>query len=162
MTRRTTLLALVAVLSTLAVAALPRIGFAQSDPFIGTWQLNLAKSKFNPNPAPRSQTVNFQAEGQNHKITIGTVDATGKSTTTITIRVYDGMPHPVTGNPDYDSEVATRAAPNTVILNRTKAGKLVQTGTMTVSADGKSRSLATNGIDANGREVSNIQVFDKQ
>jgi hypothetical protein len=53
----------------LAVAALPRAGFAQSDPFIGTWQLNLAKSKFSPGPGPKSATMNVQGEGENHNVT---------------------------------------------------------------------------------------------
>ena len=35
---------------------------AQSDPFVGTWKLNLAKSKFNPGPAPKSQTRTWAAD----------------------------------------------------------------------------------------------------
>jgi len=37
-----------------ALAAGPLI--AQTNPFIGTWKLNVAKSKFEPGPAPKSQT----------------------------------------------------------------------------------------------------------
>src|ERR1700704_2548306 len=46
-----------------AVAALPQAGFAQTN--MGNWKLNLAKSTYNPGPAPRSSTFNFQVEGQN-------------------------------------------------------------------------------------------------
>jgi putative tryptophan/tyrosine transport system substrate-binding protein len=50
--RRTLTLTTMALLG-LAVAAL--LGFAQSDSFLGTWQLiNLAKSKFSPGPPPKS------------------------------------------------------------------------------------------------------------
>jgi hypothetical protein len=36
---------------------------AQSDPFLGTWQLDLAKSKFSPGPPPSGQTLSVQGEG---------------------------------------------------------------------------------------------------
>jgi hypothetical protein len=42
------------VLLGLAVAtAFPQIACAQTDPFLGTWQLNLAKSKYSPGPPHR-------------------------------------------------------------------------------------------------------------
>jgi hypothetical protein len=54
-----------------AVATLPQTGFAQTNPRIGTWKLNLAKSTYNPEAlAPRSSTFNFQMEGQNLKNTV--------------------------------------------------------------------------------------------
>jgi hypothetical protein len=33
-------------------------------PGLGTWKLNLAKSKFSPGPAPKSAMVTFTAAGQ--------------------------------------------------------------------------------------------------
>jgi hypothetical protein len=159
--RSTSLLAGVAILSMLAVA-LPRAGVAQSDPLTGTWQLNPAKSKYSPGPAPKSQTVTIEAQGQNHKLTLVAVDAAGKSTTTVIMRAYDGTPHPVTGNPAYDAESAARADANTVIISRTKAGKPVEIDTMSVSSDGKTRTLTTTGIDASGHPIGNSAVFDKQ
>src|SRR3989442_70870 len=49
----------------LAVAtALPQAGLAQSNPLIGTWKLNLAKSKYSPGPPPRSGTSIWEAVGQ--------------------------------------------------------------------------------------------------
>jgi hypothetical protein len=55
MTRRTTLTLTTMALLGLAVAtALPQAGFAQSaNPWMGTWQTNLAKSTFSPGP-PRA------------------------------------------------------------------------------------------------------------
>jgi hypothetical protein len=34
------------------------------DPRIGTWKLNLAKSKYSPGPAPQSLTVKVEPSGQ--------------------------------------------------------------------------------------------------
>jgi hypothetical protein len=56
MNRRT--LTTIALLG-LAVAALPQVGFAQSGSLIGTWRLNLDKSKFSPGPPPRSATLTY-------------------------------------------------------------------------------------------------------
>jgi hypothetical protein len=49
--KRRTMIILTGVLG-LAVAASPQLGFAQSVPWLGTWQLNLAKSKYDPGPPP--------------------------------------------------------------------------------------------------------------
>jgi hypothetical protein len=159
--RTTSMLTRIALLG-LAVAALPQIAFAQSDPFIGTWQLNLAKSKYSPGPPPKSSTVTFQAEGQNHKVTITGINAAGDPTSGGVTRNYDGMPHPVTGNPAYDAVAWTRVDPYTVIFSRTKAGKLVQTETNVVSQDGKTATDTVTGTDANGRPINIVGVYDKQ
>jgi hypothetical protein len=70
-------IALMLTMTLLGLATLSRLGLAQSDPFLGTWQLNLAKSKYSPGPPPKSQTVNFQGEGG--RITVVGIDAAGKS-----------------------------------------------------------------------------------
>src|SRR5918993_154651 len=36
---------------------------AAADPLIGTWKMNVAKSKFSPQPAPRSVTSTISDEG---------------------------------------------------------------------------------------------------
>jgi len=37
---------------------------AQSDPFVGSWKLDVAKSKFDPGPAPQSQARTWDASGK--------------------------------------------------------------------------------------------------
>jgi hypothetical protein len=161
MTRRITLMLTGTALLGLAVAALPQIGFAQSDPFLGAWQLNVAKSKFSPGPAPKSQTVNIQAEGQNHKVTFTGIDAAGNPTSAVFTRIYGGMPH-LGGGPGSDAVSLTRTDAYTIIISRTKAGKLVSTTTAVVSQDGKTMTGMTTGTDANGRPFNVITVHDKQ
>jgi hypothetical protein len=151
------------VLLGLAVAtALPQIGFAQTDPFPGTWQLNLTKSKYSPGPPRKSSTVTVQAVGQNHKLTGVTTDAEGKQTSVENTRIYYGMSHPVLGNPDYDAGAFTRVDAYTIIISYMKAGKLVRTATNVVSQDGKTITATATGTDARGRQVNNISIYDKQ
>jgi hypothetical protein len=137
-------------------------GFAQSDPLTSLWQLNLAKSKYSPSPPPKSLTSNYQGEGQNRKLTSVGIDAQGNPTVLVTMHIYDGMPHPSTGSPDFDASAYTRVDAYTINVSRIKAGKVVQTGTLVTSRDGKTTTFTITGTDANGRQVNNILVYDKQ
>jgi len=42
----------------LSVAASP------ADPHVGTWKLNVAKSKYSPGPAPKEVTMKIEAKGE--------------------------------------------------------------------------------------------------
>src|SRR5215813_14283435 len=72
--------------------------FAQTDTIIGTWKLNLAKSKFSPGPPPKSQTLTYEAVGQGIKITVKITDAEGKPIDIHTTANYDGKDYPVAGD----------------------------------------------------------------
>ena len=159
MNRRTTLMS-IALLSSVA-CAFPQASFAQSSPLIGTWKLNLEKSKLTP--APRSQTATFQQDGQNIKNTNQTIDAKRNATTSVLLHIYDGQPHPTTGNPLYDASAYLRLDGNTIVFSRFKGGKLVQIGTIAVSQDGKSRTNTTSGIvGPNGLAGTTVSFYDKQ
>jgi hypothetical protein len=41
-------------------------------------------------------------------------------------------------------------------------GKIVWTGTITVAADGKTRTVTINGTDANGKKFKGKAVYDKE
>jgi hypothetical protein len=141
----------------LAIAGLPQRGSAQSDPFLGTWQFNLGKSKYSSD-RPRSGAVNFQADGQNLKGTFTGTDANGNPINFVITYVLDGMPHPADNpNPNYDAAAHTRVDAYTLIRSITKSGKLVGIQPITVSPDGKTLTFTVIGTNANF-----ISVFDKQ
>jgi hypothetical protein len=147
----------------LMTVALPEVGFAQSSPLIGTWKLNLEKSKYTPGSAPKSQTLNFRQDGQNITNTSQAIDAQGNAITIVFMHIYDGQPHPSTGSPIFDATAYTRLDANTIIFSRSKAGKLVQIGNGVVSQDTKTYTVTTVGIvGANGLQGTNIVVFEKQ
>ena len=135
---------------------------AQTDPFAGTWVLNVAKSKYSPGPAPKSQTVVYAISGQSVKVMAKGIGADGKPISTQYTANLDGKDYPVTGNPDWDMTSLKRIDPRTMEFTRKKNGKVVQTGTNVVSSDGKSRTTTTTGVDAQGQKVNNVAVYEKQ
>ena len=161
MDRRRTLTTM--ALLAFAVTTLPQAGFAQTNPRIGNWNLNLAKSTYSPGAlAPRSSTFNFQMEGQNLKNTVEGIDAEGKPTKAVFIHIYDGKPYPTTGAVGYDSSAYTPVDANIVKFTRMDAGKVIQSGFHVISSDGKTFTVITTGTGPNGREINNFAVYDKQ
>src|SRR5712675_3557021 len=158
MNRRTALMSMAFV--GLVACAFPQVSFAQGSSLVGTWKLNIEKSKFT-GTALRSQTNTYQQDGQNIKGTVQIVDAQGKTTTTVLLHIYDGQPHPLTGNPNYDAKSYTRVDANTLISASMKAGKLVQVATIVSSPDGKTFTTTSTGIQTNGFMGTNIQVYEK-
>jgi hypothetical protein len=147
MNRRTlTLLGLAVVFAT----ALPQTAFAQSSPLIGTWQLNLAKSTYSSGPPPRSGTATFQAEGQGLRGTVEGINAQGNPTKLVVMLFDDGKSYPATGNPAFDAQSNKRVNDSTWWAIRTKAGKVVQTVIIAVSADGKTATATNTGVNSNG------------
>jgi hypothetical protein len=76
------------------------------DPLIGSWKLNLAKSMSNV-PLPKSLILAFAGEGQTLTDTADLVDDQGRASKIVFRHIYDGMSHPTTGNPNYDSTTYT-------------------------------------------------------
>ena len=68
----------------------------------------------------------------------------------------------MTGNPDWDATSLKRVNPNTAEFTRKKAGKVVLTGTNVVSSDGKTRTVTTTGVNAQGQKINNVAVYDKK
>jgi hypothetical protein len=152
----------IGIFAALVLAVGPQ-AFAQTDPAVGTWKLNLAKSKFTPGPAPKSQTIIVEAMGQGMlRASVGGVDAQGRPTKGLFVLGFDGKPYPVTGNPAFDAASYKRIDAQKTEFTRTKAGKLIQTGTNVMSADGRTLTVTANGVNANGQQVNNVAVFEKQ
>ena len=53
-----------------------------TDPRVGSWHLNVAKSKYTPGPAPKSQTLNIEADEKGEKVTSESVSDSGAKTVT--------------------------------------------------------------------------------
>ena len=152
----------VAIVVAISVLALGVVAFA-ADTNIGTWKLNLAKSKYSPGPAPKSQTLKIEAWGTDGvKYTADGVGADGKPSHWAFQAKYDGKDNAFTGNPDADTIAYKRIDANTVEGTTKVKGKVTANTKAVVSADGKTRTLTQTGKNAEGKDVNNILVYDKQ
>jgi len=146
---------------TLAVPVM-RVSAQAADPASGTWELNLAKSKFSPGPAPKSLTRTYEVTGADVKYSLKGMDAEGKPILVEYSAKYDGKDYPVTGSPDFDAISFKRVDGGATEATLKKGGKVVQTSKRAVSKDGKTLTLTTTGTNAKGQTINNVSVFDKR
>ena len=154
---------LVCVLALAAVAAgsLP----AQSNPFVGTWKLNLSKSKFDGMPAPRSLTRTVVAEGAGATYTFSGVDADGKPIEYSFTSNYDGKDSAVTGSGmpgGADTVAMTRVNSNLVRTILKKGGDAIGMSNTEVSKDGKVSTVKLGGVSPDGKKFNAVSVYDEQ
>jgi hypothetical protein len=134
----------------------------RADPVIGTWTLNVDKSKYHDGTAPKSMTRTYSVgpTGTDMKVTGVAADGTAISqTVTLT---YDGKDCAVTGASAYDTLSLTRINGNTVKSVLKKDGKVVGHTTRTISEKGRVLTLSTALTTAKGGTTHYIAVFDKQ
>jgi hypothetical protein len=134
---------------------------AQSNPRVGTWHNNLAKSKYSPGPAPKSQVLKIEAAGEGEKVTSESVSSTGAKAVSVYTANYDGKPYPITGSETADMVSLKRIDANTSERTDSKGGKVVQTFQRVVSKDGKTMTVTVKGMNAQGQAISNVIVFEK-
>jgi hypothetical protein len=154
MKMRTTVL----LLGTLFVGA--TLCFA-ADPYLGTWKLNEARSTLSPG-LPKNLTVVDEAVGDSVKVTVDGVDGQGKPTHSEWTGKFDGEDYPVTGDPRADTRSVKKIDDRTLELTVKKNSKVIMTGRIVLSADGKSRVVTASRIDAAGKKVESTSLYDKQ
>jgi len=138
---------------------------AQDNPFLGTWKLNLAKSKFEPGPAPKSQTRTVTAEGDSVKYSFEGIGSDGTPFSYGFTVKYDGKDYPITGN-------GAPAGADTISLKKVDSHKAEATlkkgavevgrASAEVSSDGKVSTVKGKGKTPDGKAYSSDTVYDKQ
>ena len=154
------------VLSMFLVAAVLALGVGSAalaaDSIDGTWKLNVAKSKFTPGPAPKSQTRTYTETADGTSLTFTGVAADGSPVSGQSTFKYDGKDYPITGSPDFDTLSLKRLNGSTVRSTLKKGGKTLGTTVRTLSGHGKVLTLSSKGKDAKGAAFDNVAVYDKQ
>jgi hypothetical protein len=132
-----------------------------ANPHMGTWKLNEAKSKLAPGMG-KNMTVVYAEQKDKMKVTVDGVVKDGKPTHSVWVGTADGNAYKTKGNLAWDAAAYKVVNDRTYEITTMKGGKVFTNGKSTVSADGKTRTVATEGTGADGKKFRNKAVFDKQ
>ena len=135
--------------------------FADS-PQMGTWKLNEGKSTLAPGTGKNTAVIYSAAKGDQIKVTVNGVDKGGKSTPSVWVGKFDGKAYPVKGNLPYNAVMYKEVNDHTNDITALKDGKVLWTGKITVAKDGKSRTVAVNGTNADGKKFKSKAFYDKE
>jgi hypothetical protein len=151
----------IGVLAALVVVlAAASVVLAQSNPFVGTWKLNVAKSKYDPGPAPQSATRTWDASGM---VMVNGVNAAGKSSSYGYTIMDDGKEYATMGAiPNTADKIKSKKIDaNSYEAKFTKAGTQVEVTTFKLSDGGKTLTIHAKGSSPAG-PFDNLQVWEKQ
>jgi hypothetical protein len=148
-----TLVVFILALVTVAIAA---------EPYVGSWKLNVAKSKINSGPPNKSQIITFTAQENGLKLVAEGIDSKGKASHGEFAAKFDGKDYPFTGSTDIDTIAIKKIDANTWDEVFKKAGKQIESARIVVSKNGKTITHTEKGKDAQGQDYTDISVYDKQ
>jgi hypothetical protein len=135
---------------------------AQSEiPGVGSWRLNVARSKLGSEPAPQSITSTIKLAGQGTKMTGVRIGADGIRTECHYTANYDGKDYPITGSAHADTVALKRIDARTIERTDKKAGKVVETSRTVYSEDGKSCTTTGKARNARGEDFHFVVVHEK-
>jgi len=146
------------------LVASAQVGAQGADPRMGTWKVNVAKSKF-PGEPPRSSVRKFEDLGGGWiYVTNDVVNAQGVEGGNRIVHRCDGKDYPVAAKAQtaYVSVSCNRTGANTFALVFKADGKVTANVTDTVSSDGRSYTFTAKGTNPQGQTVETVQIFDKQ
>jgi hypothetical protein len=107
-------------------------------------------------------TVTYSAEGADGmKIVVDVTPADGAAQHWEMTAHYDGKEYPVTGNPTADMISMKKIDDKTGESTMKKDGKVTATNMRKLSADGKTLTITSKGVTAEGKPRHDVQVFEK-
>lgn len=134
---------------------------AAPDPVLGVWKLNLARSRFNPGPAPRSQTRTYIQTPDGIQVTIRSVDMNGRSATIQFPEKYDGKDYAVQGSDVADALAMVRINDYMAEASMKHGGMVVATARRLITDEGKTLVISFKEVSSD-HPVDNELVYDKQ
>ena len=154
----------------LLVAAAVVVGplMAQESPtvtsFVGTWKLNLAKSKYEGAPPAKSLTRTVTADGGGLKYSFEGEAADGSKISYSFTSKLDGSDSAVSGvgmTGGVDSVALRRTSAHKMVGVLKKGGEKIGTAVVALSTDQKTVTVDTK-VKIDGKEVKAEQVYEKQ
>ena len=145
---------------TLAVFLVAGAACFAANPQMGTWKLDEAKSKLAPGMG-KSTMVIYKEKGDKIEVTVDGADKDGKPTHAVWVGKWDGKAYKAKGNLAWDAAAYRIVNDYTNDITTMKNGKVMWSGQISVSKDGKSRTVTVHGTDASGKKFTSKAVYDK-
>jgi hypothetical protein len=136
-------------------------GLWAASPFAGSWKLDTAKTKFTAGAPPQDETLVIAGSGDRAMITVTGTTASGRP---ISIRYSlpeNGGAAQIEESP-CDALTMTRVSENVSDSVCARGGRQISTRHTVISEDGKTMRATVDGIDALGRRISGVEVYQKQ
>src|SRR5436853_4172830 len=155
---------LLAAVTLLLPASATMLAQTQKDAHIGTWKLNVAKSKFNPGPGYKSETRTYTPTVDGYKFEGERVNPDGSTQKYGFTVKYDNKDYPVTGkDPGGADTIAVKLVDANNIESTSKKGRdVLYTSKVEVSQDRKVMTITTKDKNPDGEPFDNLQVDDSQ
>jgi hypothetical protein len=154
-------------MKTKSIAVALVLGFAGAllslaqDANMGSWKLNEAKSKFSAG-SPKTTASMYESSGDNVKVTLDGMGFDGKPSHSTWTGKYDGKDYPVMGDTHQATRAYTKVNDHEMKFVVKGDDKVVLSGTITISADGKTRTVKASGMSTAGAKIKYTAVYDKQ
>jgi hypothetical protein len=133
-----------------------------ADPFVGTWKMNPAKTKFKEGTAPKEQTVTITETGKDMNVKIAGIAANGSPiAVSFSVPAAGGEGKMIAGA-SYDGVAGKRHGANERETMYKKGGKTVYTSHSKVSDDGNTLVTTSKGMNVLGQKVESEILYEKQ
>jgi len=132
------------------------------DPFLGTWKLNVARSKYPAGTCPRQMTIAMTRIPEGIHYLSETRYADGRQARSDYTADYSDREVMVKGAVGLLLPISLkRLNPHTVEATYTRGMQVVATSRRVVSANGRVMTITTVSPDKPGQTVTTVSVFDK-
>jgi hypothetical protein len=137
---------------------------AQNQLFTGSWKADIAKSRYQPGAAPRSEILRFEPVGDGFKLSLDGVNQQGRYHSEATGK-FDGVDVPVMATPARPASFTyafTRIDDHTWdIVIKVNGERRISVHNV-VSDDGKTMTSVSNAVTNQGKLASEIVLYEKQ
>lgn len=149
--------------NTILISAIAAFALSASSPMLGTWKMNVAKSKYNPGPGPKAATMVYTQEGEWIVLKSEVTGLDGKPVTNSNRYKLDGKEYPYNGPVMGKGTIAVKKIDDhhTEAVLKGANGNVVKIQTV-ISKDGKTRTQSSTGTNGEGQKTNNTVIYEKQ
>ena len=133
---------------------------AEQDLLLGSWQLDLVKSRYTPGPPPRSEVRTYVRDNEGIKGTIRRRREDGREEVIVYRADFD-REYPVMGTDNYDHVTLKRIDEYTSEAVLSHAGRVYGTARRVIASDNKSMTITFRRQNETGPSVYNVVYYDR-